>query len=166
MNERVLSTPFMSITARLGWYTDTSFLFVALHLPDYWWIHHIFMAWPCISFCTLSICTPRPFFYCETRFFLIGLYMLAYILNSYLSSSKYIEIFQSVLVFHSCFWCLITSLSWSFIAFEFVWCLGATRMKKKHFSLYSSSIYVVFHLWLFNLCGIYFCAWWGAISLT
>lgn len=137
-----------------GMAKDKSFLFVDLHFPDYWWISPYFQVMAtCISHSvhylyalTISLLW-YSFPYCDTHFFFLLAYAcLAYILNSYLSPSKYIEVFfQSVLVFYSCFWCLITSLSWSFIAFEFcVMLREPQRWKKKHFPQYSFSIYTVF----------------------
>ena len=145
--ENVLSHTFHVHYCQAGMATDTSFLFVALHLPDYWWISPYFHGMAVhFSFCTLSICTPRPFFYCETRLFFLLAYTCLHIF------SIVILHLPNILKFSSSLYLYFTH------AFDVM--LREPPGWKIHFSLYSSSIYVVFHLWLFNLCGIYFCAWW------
>lgn len=162
MRERAF--PHLSCPLLPGWDGDRHIILVCGFASSWLLVDLTIFSWHGRAFLilyTIYLYASTIFLLWDSSFFLIGLYMLAYILNSYPSSSKYIEIFfQFVLVFHSCFWCLITSLSWSFIAFEFCVMLREPPGWKKHFSLYSSSIYVLFHLWLFNLCGIYFCAWW------
>ena len=100
-----------------------------------------------------SIYMPWPFFYCDTHlFFLLAYTCLAYILNSYLSPSKYIEIFfQPVLVFYSCFWCLTTSLSWSFIAFEFCVMLREPQGWENIF-LYILLVFIFFFIFGYLIC--------------
>ena len=147
MNERThFTTSFMFITTNLGWLKINHFcLWICIFLIT-GGSQHIFRSWPLAFLILYTIYMPWPFLYCDTHlFFLLAYTCLAYILN-YLSPSKYIEIFfQSVLVFYSCFWCLITSLSWSFIAFEFcVMLREPQRWKKKFSSIFFQYLYSFF----------------------